>query len=144
MYHNTITLFNFHKQTGKWYPSVISGVDLVSHKASTNTREGVNNNDVVDVIIRCTKDRVVSTSSGVKSYTGVKAYARCDTPAAYITFAPEVDFIYEGVWADLDPIDDSDYESGLYHELNNEYDGVYLISSAAFYDLLPHFEIGGR
>ena len=98
----------------------------------------------MDVIIRCTKARAVTTSDGVKSYTGAKAYARCDTPAACITFAPEVDFIYEGVWPDLTPIDDSVYESGLYHELNDTYDGVYLISSAAFYDLLPHFEIGGR
>ena len=51
MYNNTITLFNFHKSTGKWYPSVISDVDLVGYEASAATKESVNNSDEVDVII---------------------------------------------------------------------------------------------
>lgn len=144
MYHNTITLFNYHKATGKWYPSVISGVDLIGNKASTATKEGVNNGDAVDIIIHCTKDRIITTSEGAKSYTGAKAYAQCNTPAACITFAPEQDFIYEGEWPDLSAITDDEYESGLYHAMNDTYDGVYLVSSAAYFDLLPHFEIGGR
>ena len=144
MYHSTITLFNFHEATGKWYPSVITGVDLIGSKASTATKEGVNNSDVVDIIIHCTKDRIVTTSQGAKSYTGAKSYANCNAPTSCITFTPEKDFIYEGEWPDLTAIDEDDYESGLYHDLNNSCDGVYLINSATFYSLLPHFEIGGR
>lgn len=67
MYHNTITLFNYHKATDKWYPSVISGVDLISNKASTATKEGVNNGDTVDIIVHCTRDRVITTSEGRKA-----------------------------------------------------------------------------
>ena len=144
MYDSTITLFNYHEETGKWYLSVISGVDLISNKASISGNTGVNSSDTVDIIVKCTADCVISTSEGAKSYTGPKAYAQCETPTACITFAPKKDFIYEGVWEDLTPIDDSEFESGLYNEMNNSYDGVYLISSAAFFSLLPHFEIGGR
>ena len=144
MYHKTITLFNYHKPTGKWYPSVISGVDLIGNTASTATKEGVNNGDTVDVIIHCTRGRVITTSAGPKPYLPPKLYAEHNPLSGLITFVPEQDFIYEGEWPDLAVIDDEDYESGFYHEMNNTYDGVYLITSAVFCDLLPHFEIGGR
>lgn len=144
MYQNTITLFNFHKATELWYPSVISGVDLIACKAKNTAKEGDINGDTVDVIIHCTTDKTVQTSEGVKSYIGVKAYAVCDTPSEHITFAPECDFIYDGVLTDLTPVSDGYYDSGLYHELNEKLDGVYMISSATFYSLLTHFEIGGR
>lgn len=144
MYQNTITLFNFHEATGLWYPSVIADIDLIASKANNATKEGLNNGDTVDIIIHCTHDKKIKTSQGMKSYTGAKAYAKCDNPTGCITFKPEKDFIYEGVWPDLLPIDGEDFDSGLYNELNTNYDGVYMISSAVFYGLLPHFEIGGR
>lgn len=74
MYQNTITLFNFHKKTGVWYPSVISGVDLIASKANNATKEGTVNGDTVEIIIHCNKEKAVETSEGLKSYTGAKAY----------------------------------------------------------------------
>lgn len=144
MFQSTITVFNYHKQTGLWYPSVISGADLIASKASTRTTDGVNNADAVDILINCTPAKVITTGAGDKSYTGPKEYASCADPASRITFTPEQDFIFDGEWADLTPIDDEDYDEGLYHALNATHDGIYMISSAAFYGLLPHFEIGGR
>ena len=145
MYQNTITLFNFHEATGLWYPSVFTGVDLGVNNSSRSTKDGKNNGDAVSVVIHCTADKTFTTADGtVKSYTGAKAYAKCENPTACITFKPECDFIYEGAWPDLEPLREEDYESGLYHALNDEHDGVYMISSAAYYGLLPHFEIGGR
>lgn len=144
MYQNTITLFNFHKKTGVWYPSVISGVDLIASKANNATKEGTVNGDTVEIIIHCNKEKAIKTSEGLKSYTGAKAYAVCDNPSNCITFTPECDFIYDGVWPDLSPVIDDDSDSGLYHDMNEIKDGVYMITSAVFYSLLPHFEIGGR
>lgn len=145
MCQNTITLFNYHETTGLWFPSVFKGVDLGVNASSNSTKDGKNSNDTVIIIIHCTKDKVFTTADGTKkSYTGAKAYAKCDNPTTCITFKPECDFIYEDDWTDLTPISDEEYESGFYHTMNEEYDGVYMISSAAFYDLLPHFEIGGR
>ena len=131
VYRDTITVFNYHAATGRWFPSVISGADLLTTKANSATTAGGNNADAVDIIVHCTADKRVLTGAGMKSYTGPKEYARCDNPAQHITFAPECDFIFAGAWPDAEP-------------LNAERDGIYLISSAGFYGLLPHFEIGGR
>lgn len=144
MYQNTITVFNFHATSGLWYPSVVHGANLIASKSSTATAEGRNNADAVEIIIHCSAERAVDTTAGLKNYIEPKGYAKCDTPADLISFKPECDFIYDGEWPELVPISDEKYDSGLYHVLNNEHDGVYMISSAAFYSLLPHFEIGGR
>lgn len=144
VYRDTITVFNYHAATGRWFPSVISGADLLTTKANSATTVGGNNADAVDIIVHCTADKRVPTGAGMKSYTGPKGYARCDNPAQHITFAPECDFIFAGAWPDAEPLTDDDYDEGLYHALNAERDGIYLISSAGFYGLLPHFEIGGR
>ena len=144
MYRDIITIFNYHAASGKWFPSVIPGADLLVTKARNATTAGGNNSDTVEIIVHCTADKRVSTGNGIKSYTGSKEYARCDNPAQRITFATECDFIYAGAWPDAEPLTDDDYDEGLYHALNVERDGVYLISSASFYSLLPHFEIGGR
>ena len=144
MYQNVITIFNFHESSGKWYPAVIRNTDLLVNKSSGSTTSGKTNADTVELIIRCSTDKRITTADGPKSYTGPKEYAKCDTPAEHITFKPECDFIYDGEWPELVPISDDGYDSGLYHAMNDEYDGIYMITSAAFYGLLPHFEIGGR
>lgn len=145
MFQNTITLFNYHEATKLWYPTVFKGVDLGASNASRSTKDGKNSNDTVSILINCTVDKMLKAADGTeKSYTGAKAYAKCGNPAACFTFKPECDFIYEGEWPDLEPASEEDYESGFYHAMNEENDGVYMISSVAFYELLPHFEIGGR
>lgn len=144
MYQSTVTIFNFHAASGLWYPSVIHDVDLIASKSSAATAEGRNNADTVEVIVHCSADRSITTTEGLKSYTWPKEYAKCNNPTERITFTPEHDFIYDGEWPELVPISDDQYDSGLYHAMNDEYDGIYMINSAVFYGLIPHFEIGGR
>lgn len=144
VYQNTITVFNYHEASGTWHPSVIKGADLIASKSTSSTTAGKTNSDTVEIMVRCSADKRITTTEGTKSYTGPKEYAKCDNPADRITFTPECDFIYDGEWPELVPISDDGYDSGLYHALNDEHDGIYMISSAAFYGLLPHFEIGGR
>lgn len=145
MYESTITLFNFHKATGLWYTSVFSGVDLGVNKASKSTTDGKMSGDTITAIIPCGADKTFVTSDGAeKGYMGPKEYARCENPADHITFNPERDFIYEGAWSEPSPISEDGKDTGLYHSMNDEHDGVYMITSAAFYSLLPHFEIGGQ
>ena len=110
VYRDTITVFNYHAATGRWFPSVISGADLLTTKANSATTAGGNNADAVDIIVHCTADKRVPTGAGMKSYTGPKEYARCDNPAQYITFAPECDFIFAGAWPDAEPLTDDDYD----------------------------------
>ena len=144
MYNKTITLFNYHKATGNWFLSVIPNVSFINSDSSAASKDGLNNTGILRLSIHSTKDKQVHTLDGLKSYTGTKSYAKSETPSRVLTFAPETDFIYDGVWSDLSPISDDEYDSGLYHEMNNSYDGVYLVQSVTFYELIPHFEIGGR
>ena len=48
VYRDTITVFNYHAATGRWFPSVISGADLLTTKANSATTAGGNNADAVD------------------------------------------------------------------------------------------------
>ncbi len=143
MHDRTITLFNFHG--GKWYPSVIRGVSVLENIASVSTTQaGRTNSDALELSIKTSSTQGIETSAGVKAYVSPNVYASCSAPADCLTFKPERDFIYCGEWPTI-PIDDAEYEeSGLYHAMNEEYDGVYLITSATWYGLIPHFEIGGR
>lgn len=175
MYHNVITVFNFHEKTGAWYTTVFKGVNLVEHKADVSTQDaGVTNTDTIEAIIRVKQDKSVHTiiyepyrildnegnnivsedhsklsyldpdTDELRKYIGPKAYARLDNPVGYFTFKAEQDFIVEGNYSSDLPIDDGKYDEGLYHAMNDAQDGVYMITSAVFYSLLPHFEIGGR
>lgn len=142
MHDGTITLFNLHK--GAWYPSVIRGVTVVEAAATTaTTQAGWTAGDALEVSIKTSRAKAVETASGYKAYVTPKTYAACADPAEFLTFTPEQDFIYCGEWPGGSVADD-DYDSGLYHAMNEEYDGVYKITSATWLGLLPHFEIGGR
>lgn len=145
MYGDTITLFNYHAASGCWYPSVISGVELGVSHAGSSAREGRKNANTFIALIQ-TNDRSVrrlTTSAGVKRYTGPKEYAITADPAEFYTFTPEQDFIYEGAWPELTPIEESEEDEGLYHRMNDLHDGVHLIRAAEFFRLLPHFEVEG-
>lgn len=144
LFKDVITLFNFHAKSGMWYPTIITDAHVIAARANSHSTEGINSADSVDVQITSNTAQNVNSTEGVKSYTPPKEYAKTDTPSEYITFTPECDFFIFGSWDNLTPIDDDEYDEGLYSALNAEQDSVYMISSAAFYSLIPHFEIGGR
>lgn len=144
MYDKTVTLFNYYEESKTWFPSVISGVQIQTVNANTFTSMGINNADTMEFIIKCSPEQMVMTSEGAKQYIGPKEYARCTAPEEVLTFAPDTDFIFVGVWSDLSPVKEDEDSEGLYQEMNEEHDGVYMVNSVASYGLLPHFEIGGR
>ena len=144
LFKDVITVFNFHAKSGYWYPTVITDAHAIAARSSTHGTEGTNNADAVSVQITSNAAQNINSAEGVKSYTPPKEYAVINNPDKYITFTPECDFFIEGRWDNLTPIDDDEYDEGLYNALNEAQDGVYMISSATFYGLIPHFEIGGR
>ncbi len=150
MYDKTITLFNYHKQTDSWRTTVFTGVDLVETVGANATRQGHTNSDAVELLINMNKDTPIVTptdTAGVtvsKQYLPPKAYAALSDPVNHFTFTPEHDFFREGNHYSAEPISDADYEDGLYSDINTGFDGVYMVSSAAYFSLIPHFEIGGR
>ena len=75
VYRDTITVFNYHAATGRWFPSVISGADLLTTKANSATTAGGNNADAVDIIIHCTADKRVSTGAACNLHAGLRQTA---------------------------------------------------------------------
>ncbi len=150
MYDAVVTLFNFHEKTGAWYPTVFGGVNLLETKAETATRDsGRTNGDTVELILHTSGDRTAQAMDADGTpvrvqYVGRKEYAALENPQGYFTFKAETDFIAVGNHAQKAPLVDDEYDEGLYHAMNTEYDGVYMITAAAYFGLLPHFEIGGR
>ncbi len=144
MYTNVITLFNFCKASRLWYPTVLPNVDLIAVQGNSKVQHGITNNNTAEVIIHSTADKMIMTNSGLKRFVGTKEYMALTDPESYITFTPEKDFIIDGVYEYINPISDENFDSGLYHELNEAFDNVYLITSAVFYNLIPHFELGAK
>ena len=143
MYEDVITIFNYHKASDSWYISVVEGVHISGTTGSSKTMQGYDNSTMISVIVPCKRDKTIRTSSGDKGYLSPKEYANCDAPESHFTFRYDSDFIYAGEWEDLTPVDESDYESGYYYELNDALDEIYKINTSAFYKLLPDFELEG-
>lgn len=145
MHSDTITLWNFHKKSGMWYPTVIDGCTCRINAASAASVHGGNAKDAFTASIPCTaKQSVISADGAEKTILGPKAYAASDAPQACITFSTGVDFIAEGASDDAAPICDADYGGGFYDAMNAENDDVHLITSAVYYGMIPHYEIGGK
>ncbi len=150
MYQKTITLFNYHAKTDSWYTTVFVGTDLIENTGTNATRQGQTNSDAVDLLIHVRKDKTADTIYSNpalhldKQYVGSKTYAAIENPRNYFTFTPESDFFIVGSYYSAEPVADAEFEDGLYSAMNAAHDGVYMVSSVAFYSLIPHFEIGGR
>ena len=150
MVHDSfLTLFNRHGETEenwRWYPVTLQGVTLHDIRANAPTADaGITNADQVEALISAKADRSLQDAAGnVLRYVGPKEYAALEDPAGFFTFTPGQDFFLVGSYEAEEAVADIDFDEGFYHALNRERDGVYRITSAAFYSLLPHFEIGGR
>jgi hypothetical protein len=143
MFGDTITVFNF--KGGYYYPHVLHGVDAVgiSDGATATNMSGTTNSDIGTVLIQTNASKIIAADNTVLPYVSPKAFeALTDGIDSVITFQPQKDFILVGAYESTQPIYDDDYETGFYDELNSTRDGVYQISSAVFYSLIPHFEIG--
>lgn len=142
MFDMTVTVFNYHENTKRWYTTLLEGVTLNGGDGAKATRQGVTNGDSVTLLLPVACVDGAATYKG-KPYLKPKAYAALDNPAAAFTFSPEADFFIVGDHRSDAPIEEAEYMDGLYTEMNAEHDDVYLVTSAAFYSLIPHLEIGG-
>lgn len=125
--------------------TVLENVDCIIDEASSPSTHGLSDGDVADIKIQANPNKsVVAKGGSVKTYAGPKAYAADNSPSDKFTFTPECDFIIVGDLGSLTLAAESTYETGLYDALNAQYDECYIVQKAAFYGLIPHFEVGGR
>lgn len=144
VYRNTVTIFNYHEKNERWYSTVFPAAHLEAAKsASPSAGAGILKGDAVEMILPVSKDKSIKVDDTVKQYIRPKEYDALDDPSGYFTFHPERDFFAVGNH-ETEPVDDDDYDEGYYHAMNTSLDEVYMVSSAAFFPLLPHFEVGGR
>lgn len=144
MHDATVTLYNYHELSGMWYTTVFGNVTITAARSSSATQHGTTSGDSVEFSIPAEKDKSVVTVQGARQYVGPKVYAARDAPGECFTFRPECDFIVVGSHPLQQPVSEDDYDNGLYHRMNHEQDEVYMITSASFYGLIPHFEVEGR
>lgn len=142
LYNDTITVFVQHGEL--WYPHVIKNTDVGITNSQNASTFGDKNLDTFEVLINCTKDKVITTTQGDVTYLPPKKFAALESPAGYITFDSDSTFIYADEYKDTVPLNTDDFDSGLYQHFKNIYDGVYKLHSAAFYSLIPHFELSGK
>lgn len=140
MYDATITLFNLRRSDNTWRTTLFEGVNITEPKAATATTQGTRSDDTVEIMLRCDRSQC---AAGMQ-YAPPKAYQALDDPTGYFTLTPEADFIAVGDHTTDETVREDDYDEGLYHAMNDLYDGVYMVTGATWFSLLPHFEIGGR
>lgn len=140
MYNRVITLFNFREADGLWRTILFKGVNVYEQNASSASTQGTNNGGSAEIILL--SDRRMRV--GKLQYVSPKVYQTLDDVTGYFTLTPNVDFIALGDNTSEEPISEDDYDEGFYHAMNDANDGVYKITAATWFDLLPHFEIDGR
>lgn len=147
MYQDTVTLFNRRREEAGdiWYPTVMEGVDLQADEAAVTAKYGYQRGDKALVFIHYDGTPAAPMVGG-KAYLPPKAWQASEDPAGAFTFQTgEVfDFFIEGAWPDSGPIAEADWPGGFYGYLVKTRDGVYAVSSAARYSVIPHFEVMGR
>ncbi len=146
MYRDTVTLFN--RRRGKdgdvWYPTVLEGVDLNVDQAAIAAKYGSQGAYKAKLHVRYGWD--AGPVAGGKRYLTPLLWQAAEDPAAAFTFTMGefFDFFIEGAWPDTEPVQDSAFPGGFYDHLNKTRDGVYAVSSAQQYSVIPHFEVFGK
>lgn len=149
MYADTITLFNRYssKHGDMWLPTVITGADLNTDRATVVAKYGESSADKAMLHIRYEVKNGKPYVAG-KRYLSPKVWElqTNDELTNTLTFTPgqDFDFFWAGEWLETEPINDEDYAEGFYSYMNRNYDGVFAVTNAAMYSLIPHFEIGGK
>lgn len=142
MFDGVVTVFNRKRTDGGdvWYPTVLRDVSLTTDRAAIMARYGAQTDDKALLHVPCQ-----GQSLGGKAYLPPKAWQALEEPENAVTFAAgeRFDFFIEGEW-EAGSVEDAAFSNGFYDWTNRERDGVYAVSSAAQYGLIPHFEITGR
>ena len=147
MYKDTITLFNrAGKKNYTWYATVLEGVDLNIDKGSNIKTMGADAADAAMLSIKYTKSGE-EISIGEKHYLLPKKWQEVADKNSALTFADGDDFFAvgnygEGTYNDVDYMQDVN-NNGFFDYMKQKHDLVFKITNVGFYNLIPHFEIGG-
>lgn len=162
LYNDTITLFNLYaskKEGDIWHPTIIACAHLQYNTAARLHDRGPETADSAILHIRYKKGggedivqnvrpiSIEGKAATAKPYASPKDWARLKDKEKAITFTKDKDFFYAGEWHGPAPIRDLDPlygKRGFFDYMKQNYDYVFLIANVGKYNLIPHFEIGGK
>ena len=150
MFNDTVTIFNRWRSTGllgeMWYPTVLHGVELQTDRAAIVAKYGDQCADRALLFVHYQTDEEGRKMVGGKEYLPPRAWNAEGEPDWAVTFAPgeAFDFFVEGAWPDETPVLDSDYPRGFFDHMNRTRDGVYAVTQASVFKVIPHIEVVGR
>ena len=147
MYKDAITLFN--RFGDKWRATVLPNVDLNADQAALIAKYGAESRDKASLHVRYTVEEAGYSVETEKDHCIVKGPKEYTGAEGTVSFRPAsvgevLDFFLDGKWDGDTVIDDADYDTGFFDYLSATRDGVYTITSAARYSVIPHYEILGR
>lgn len=149
LYIDTVTIFNCkeisHTEGSIYYPTVIRNVNLNIDRAAILAKYGPETNDTAMLAIRfkpSAGEALIDCGNDIqKPWMPPKSW---DGTVDSLTFNPSGDFFWMGEWKGGICSDEEYPMSGFFGYMNQNHDNVFVISSVAKYDLIPHFEIMGR
>ncbi len=145
----TITVFNRYDAAAnevRYYATIIHGATLQVDKAAAVSTSGLKDADSMWCSIPYENHTEYCTVNGHLHLSPKEWAAQIgDAMEQSVTFDEGRDILLDGEWIGSKVINDADYpRAGFLQYLRDRFDGVYLITSVARYDLIPHFELGGN
>lgn len=156
-----------------WYPAELNGVNLNKDKGAVVKQYGAESTDNTILFIKYQHTDTMSFDGGifgddnttvwdggkfnpwVSSGFGAiqigdyiwlppKEWQELDDPTGYITFDPDGDFFWDGVWTGSVAYEGAYGDQSFYEYMLSKYDFVYAITSVNYLSVIPHFEVTGR
>lgn len=133
MFDGVITIFNYDKKADKFYATVLDNVEIQELSAAGLIKTGSADADTVNIHIPYSE-----------KYRKPLVWQTSDDKTGFFTFNAKnkKDFIYCGKWEDSKVISDDDYKGDFYAYMSGNFDNVYMISTVAAYNTIPHWEVG--
>ena len=134
-FNRTVTVFNhcvdnlLGEET--WYPTVLTDVRLLETKGANVHTSGIAEADAARLHIM--------TDNLPKPYLDPIAWSKTDDKTESFTLCQDKDFFVVGNVSSVTPTTDN-----FLKEMKSNYDGVYQITNVDKYDIIKHFEVGGR
>lgn len=132
-YNKTVTIYNKIEEDYReiYYPTVLNGVRLLIGKAASFGEKGVEGSDNALLSIK-------NNSDLEKPYLPEKKWKKEAQREEFFTLK-EGDFFVEGNTEE----EDTNIENFFEH-MKADYDNVFQITKVQQYELIPHFEVGGK
>lgn len=134
-YNKTVTVYNKCQEESAgspiWYPTVLTGVRLLVTKGANIAVSGTDSADTARLHIKA--------NNLPKPYLKPVEWQNTKAKEQYFTLTDGKDFFVEG-----DTLNEDTRRKGFMAYMKGKYDNCFEVTNVDSYDLIPHFEVGGK